>query len=135
MPSSLTSPAPSQPEGQPTLLALLASVPDPRDPRGVRHPLPVLLAVAITAVLAGARLFTASAPNRKWCGDVTYIKTWDGWAYLATVIAPAWSPTPSKWPCQPHTLTGSDLSFGPRHRLGWVPRPRRDALQVPLWHS
>jgi transposase InsO family protein len=22
----------------------------------------------------------------KWCGDVTYIKTWDGWAYLATVI-------------------------------------------------
>ena len=21
-----------------------------------------------------------------WCGDITYIKTWDGWAYLATVI-------------------------------------------------
>ena len=25
-------------------------------------------------------------PNQKWCGDITYIKTWDGWAYVATVI-------------------------------------------------
>ena len=32
------------------------------------------------------RQFSAEAPNRKWCGDVTYVKTWDGWAYLATVI-------------------------------------------------
>ena len=32
------------------------------------------------------RDFTAQAPNQKWCGDVTYVKTWDGWAYLATVI-------------------------------------------------
>ena len=32
------------------------------------------------------RDFTAAAPDAKWCGDVTYIKTWDGWAYLATVI-------------------------------------------------
>ena len=32
------------------------------------------------------RSFFAEQPNQKWCGDVTYIKTWDGWAYLATVI-------------------------------------------------
>lgn len=32
------------------------------------------------------RDFTAQAPNQKWCGDITYIKTWEGWAYLATVI-------------------------------------------------
>jgi len=32
------------------------------------------------------RNFTADAPNLAWCGDITYIKTWDGWAYLATVI-------------------------------------------------
>ena len=25
-------------------------------------------------------------PDEKWCGDITYVKTWDGWAYLATVI-------------------------------------------------
>jgi putative transposase len=30
--------------------------------------------------------FRADRPNEKWCGDVTYVKTWDGWAYLATVI-------------------------------------------------
>lgn len=24
--------------------------------------------------------------DRRWCGDITYIPTWEGWAYLATVI-------------------------------------------------
>jgi putative transposase len=32
------------------------------------------------------RAFTADHPNQRWCGDITYVKTWDGWAYLATVI-------------------------------------------------
>lgn len=32
------------------------------------------------------RDFTAERPNERWCGDVTYVKTWDGWAYVATVI-------------------------------------------------
>ena len=28
----------------------------------------------------------ASALNSRWCGDITYIGTWEGWLYLATVI-------------------------------------------------
>src|SRR4249919_3322507 len=32
------------------------------------------------------RDFTAAAPNRKWCGDVTEIPTADGKLYLAAVI-------------------------------------------------
>lgn len=32
------------------------------------------------------RDFSATAPNQKWCGDITYVKTWNGWAYTATVI-------------------------------------------------
>ena len=32
------------------------------------------------------RDFTAASPNTRWVGDITYIKTWEGWAYLATVI-------------------------------------------------
>ena len=32
------------------------------------------------------RDFTAERPNQKWCSDITYIKTWNGWAYLAIVI-------------------------------------------------
>jgi transposase InsO family protein len=34
------------------------------------------------------RDFTADAAkvNARWCGDITYIGTWEGWLYLATVI-------------------------------------------------
>lgn len=31
------------------------------------------------------RNFTAEIPNTKWVGDITYIKTDEGWLYLATV--------------------------------------------------
>lgn len=34
------------------------------------------------------RNFTADASkvNSRWCGDITYVGTWEGWLYLATVI-------------------------------------------------
>ena len=34
------------------------------------------------------RDFTADAAklNARWCGDITYVGTWEGWLYLATVI-------------------------------------------------
>jgi transposase InsO family protein len=34
------------------------------------------------------RDFTADAAqvNSRWCGDITYIRTWEGWLFLATVI-------------------------------------------------
>ena len=32
------------------------------------------------------RDFTADTPGAKLVGDITYIKTWEGWLYLATVI-------------------------------------------------
>ncbi|MFT3872309.1 MAG: ISAs1 family transposase [Nocardioides sp.] len=41
------------------LLTALARVPDPRDPRGVRFPLAGMLAVAVCAVVAGAKSFAA----------------------------------------------------------------------------
>jgi putative transposase len=28
----------------------------------------------------------AARVNTRWCGDITYIRTWEGWLYLATVI-------------------------------------------------
>jgi transposase InsO family protein len=28
----------------------------------------------------------AAKINSRWCGDITYINTWEGWLYLATVI-------------------------------------------------
>jgi transposase InsO family protein len=32
------------------------------------------------------RVFAADAPGIKLVGDITYIHTWEGWLYLATVI-------------------------------------------------
>jgi DDE_Tnp_1-associated len=45
----------------PGLLAMLARVADPRCRRGVRYRLAVILGLAVCAVLAGARSFTAIA--------------------------------------------------------------------------
>jgi len=32
------------------------------------------------------RGFVPDAPNQVWYGDITYVKTWSGWAYIASVI-------------------------------------------------
>jgi len=33
-----------------------------------------------------AREFDVDAPNRVWATDITYVRTWEGWLYLAVVI-------------------------------------------------
>ncbi len=53
-------------EDRPGLLAVLARVTDPRHRRGVRYRLAVILGLAVCAVLAGARSFTAIA---EWAAD------------------------------------------------------------------
>lgn len=67
MPSS-TIPAPlvTPLTGESHLLGVLGRVPDPRKARGVRYPAAGLLAVAVSAVLAGARGFTAIG---QWAAD------------------------------------------------------------------
>jgi putative transposase len=30
--------------------------------------------------------FSAEAPNTVWVGDITYIRTWEGWLYLASLL-------------------------------------------------
>ncbi|MGO9971932.1 MAG: IS3 family transposase [Solirubrobacteraceae bacterium] len=32
------------------------------------------------------RDFDAAAPERLWCADITYLSTWEGWLYLASVL-------------------------------------------------
>ena len=32
------------------------------------------------------RDFSPVAPNKLWAADITYVRTWEGWLYLATVI-------------------------------------------------
>jgi DDE_Tnp_1-associated len=57
---------PLQETEPPHLLAYLATIADPRAPRGRRYPLVAILAVAAAAVLAGARSMTAIA---EWAAD------------------------------------------------------------------
>jgi hypothetical protein len=52
----------------PSLAGCLGRVPDPRDPRGVRHSLTSLLLAAVAAVLAGARSFAAVG---EWVADAS----------------------------------------------------------------
>lgn len=67
VPTVSTPPAAVAAGEQSGLLAVLAAVPDPRDPRGIRYPIASMLAVAVCAVLAGAVTFAAIAD---WVKDL-----------------------------------------------------------------
>nr|WP_173042449.1 IS3 family transposase [Phytohabitans flavus] len=58
----------------------------PCQPRPWRHSLTVADHTAHHIPDLIARDFTASAPGQKLVGDITYIPTWQGWLFLATVI-------------------------------------------------
>jgi uncharacterized protein DUF4338/DDE family transposase len=55
-------------EGEGGLIELLRTVVDPRKPRGVRHPVVTVVAIAVCAALSGARGFTAIA---EWAKDLS----------------------------------------------------------------
>lgn len=57
----------------------------PCQPRPWRHGLTDGDAAAALPDLV-CRDFTAAAPGHKLVGDITYVPTWEGWVYLATVL-------------------------------------------------
>ena len=56
--------------------------------------IPVPRKARTTVRVAGVRVapdlverdFKSTAPNRLWCADITYLPTWEGWLYLASVL-------------------------------------------------
>jgi len=50
------------------------------------------------------RSFSAAAPDQKWFGDITYVRTWEGWLYLA-VIVDAYSRKVVGWAMADHLRT------------------------------
>lgn len=56
--------------------------------------IPVPRKVRTTVRVAGVRCapdlverdFKATQPNRLWCADITFLRTWEGWLYLASVL-------------------------------------------------
>ncbi len=58
----------------------------PCQPRPWRHSLTEQDPAAVPIPDLVRRDFTAPAPGVKMVGDITYIATWEGWVFLATVI-------------------------------------------------
>jgi transposase InsO family protein len=59
---------------------------EPCQPRPWRHSLTERDGQAAAIPDLVNRDFTADKPGQKMVGDITYIDTWEGWVYLATVI-------------------------------------------------
>jgi transposase InsO family protein len=58
-----------------------------RRPRGwKRTTIPDPEAVARADLVRRDVAVNAAAVTTRWCGDITYLPTWEGWLYLATVI-------------------------------------------------
>jgi transposase InsO family protein len=58
-----------------------------RTPRRFKHTtIPDPAAAARADLVRRNFAVNAAAVNTRWCGDITYIPTWEGWLYLATVI-------------------------------------------------
>jgi putative transposase len=49
------------------------------------------------------RDFTADASklNTRWCGDITYIATWEGWLYISVTWNPSTEGTVGRRPSSP----------------------------------
>ena len=54
--------------------------------RGYKAPRPIAGRPSIIAPNKLNREFTVDAPNQAWVTDITYIRTWQGWLYLAVVV-------------------------------------------------
>ena len=54
--------------------------------RGYKSPRAIAGRPSIIAPNHLQRAFTVDAPNTVWVTDITYIRTWQGWLYLAVVV-------------------------------------------------
>ena len=64
------------------------------------------------------RVFTATRPNQKWAGDITYIATGEGWLYVA-ILMDLYSRRSIGWAMEaqlPTALTRAALEMALQHR-------------------
>lgn len=54
------------------------------------------------------RLFTATRPNQLWVADLTYVRTWSGWVYVAFVLD-VYSRMIVGWQLATHMLPNADV--------------------------
>jgi transposase InsO family protein len=65
------------------------------------------------------RRFSVDRPNRLWLADLTYVRTWDGWAYIIAFVLDAYSRRIVGWQAATHMRTDLPL----------------DALEMALWRQ
>ena len=71
--------------------------------RGYKAPRAIKERPSIIAPNRLNRVFTVDTPNKAWVTDITYIRTWQGWLYLAVVLdlyarnVVGWSMKPRSW--------------------------------------
>ena len=80
------------------------------------------------------RQFTATAPNRLWTADITYIPTWSGFVYAAFVID-AYSRFIVGW--RVATTLRADLALDALEQALWArnPKPGTDPNRRLVHHS
>lgn len=66
-----------------------------------------------------ARTFAAEGPDLLWVGDLTYVRTWQGWLYLA-VLVDVWSRRVVGWAAADHlrtelALEALEMALATRH--------------------
>jgi putative transposase len=67
-------------------VARLMQIHEIRGVTGCKRPRPLFERPSLLMPNRLQRQFTVSAPNQAWVTDITYIRTWQGWLYLAVVI-------------------------------------------------
>jgi len=70
------------------------------------------------------RQFEAERPNQLWLADLTYVRTWSGWVYLAVVLD-AYSRRIVGWQVANHLRT--DLPLDALEMALWRQRIKKDA--------
>ena len=93
--------------------------------RGYKVPRPVNGRPSIIAPNRLQREFTVGSPDQAWVTDITYIRTWQGWLYLAVVLD-LYSRKVIGWSMKP-TLA-KDIVVDAILMAVWRRRPKREII-------
>ena len=73
-----------------------------------------------------AQDFSAKRPDEKWAGDITYLRTIQGWLYLAVILdlrtrkVIGWATSTRIDACPAWRAERRDHAYGSRQRLLWL---------------
>ena len=96
-----------------------------RSVRGYKRPRYRAGKPATTAPNRLAQQFTTEAPDQVWVTDITYIRTYEGWLYLAVVLD-LYSRTVVGWAMKPSMAT--ELVLDALMMSVWRRRPKQDVI-------